>query len=271
VFLQHCKALESFRSESMQRSVLDVRFAGSECDKTITPACVSYGKTSSIAVALIAAIASTGNLAFAQTVHPANLARSSPDGGSRHKASPVLCWELSLLKWKQNDAMIRKRSVTKAQPSVVEREKLRTAMGEGRVFGLLLRTTTHAFLMAVQASIAEYDVSLHQYFVLRELWDEPGLNQRVLCARLDTHEPTMVATIGNMVDLGYVERSRNQRDRRKLFRRIETVNKRAVAGMSDNEAVQLRELLSRAKGNLVTGAPADGSRAKVNRVIRMRL
>jgi DNA-binding MarR family transcriptional regulator len=58
---------------------------------------------------------------------------------------------------------------------------------------------------------------------------------------------------------------------RKLFRRIETVNKRAVAGMSEKEAAQLRDLLSRAKGNLVTGAPADGSRANVNRVIRMRL
>jgi MarR family transcriptional regulator, organic hydroperoxide resistance regulator len=173
----------------------------------------------------------------------------------------------------------------KVQPSTLERAKVRATMDEGRVLGLLLRTTADAFLTAVQASIAKYDVSLHQYFVLRELWDEPGLNQRVLCTRLGAHEPTMVATIGRMVELGYVERTRNQRDRRnshleltangralcrKLFRRVEAVNKLAVAGMNDKEAARIRDLLSRAKNNLVTAAPEDGSRARVNRVNLMR-
>jgi DNA-binding MarR family transcriptional regulator len=156
-----------------------------------------------------------------------------------------------------------------------------SAMSAGRAFGTLLRIATRAFLMAIQTHVAKYDLTLHQYFVLRELWDDPGINQRVLCARLNTYEPAMVATLGTMVSLGYVERTRNPRDRRhchleltaagralsrRIFRGIETINKRAVAGMNDEETTLLRSLLARAYANLLENAPGVKPRARAARV-----
>jgi DNA-binding MarR family transcriptional regulator len=174
--------------------------------------------------------------------------------------------------------------LTAKSPPVVPKPD--EAMSEGRAFGTLLRATTRTFLIAIQSYVAQHELTLHQYFVLRELWDEPGINQRVLCTRLNAHEPAMVATIGAMVSLGYVERSRNQRDRRhchleltsagrtlcrKIFRGIESINKSAVAGMSDQEATLLRSLLARANDNLGQSAPLDKPRAKVTRVVRVRI
>lgn len=164
---------------------------------------------------------------------------------------------------------------------------LESALSEGRFFGTLLRSATRTFLLALQNHVAQYDLTLHQYFVLRELWDEPGINQRVLCARLNAHEPAMVATLGAMVKLGYVVRQRNEKDRRhshlaltpagraltrKVFRGIARVNQRAVAGMSAAEVTQLRDLLTRAQENLDPAvAVTTRSASRAPRVVRVRL
>jgi DNA-binding MarR family transcriptional regulator len=54
------------------------------------------------------------------------------------------------------------------------------------------------------------------WYFLRALWVEDGLTQRELSTRVGTMEPTTLSAIAIMERNGFVERRRNDQDRRKV-------------------------------------------------------
>ena len=82
--------------------------------------------------------------------------------------------------------------------------------------GYLLRDTSRLVLRDVTARLEPHGISLPQYHVLRELWQEEGLTQRELANRVGILEPTMVATLDALETGGFVVRARSNHDRRKI-------------------------------------------------------
>lgn len=135
--------------------------------------------------------------------------------------------------------------------------------------GYLLRDTSKLVLRDTAALLEQHGITLPQYFVLRELWQEEGLTQRELASRVGVAEPAMVATLDALSDAGLAERERSTRDRRKINVRLTERGKalrdrclghaarildRALTGVSDAEIAAVRDILRRMKANLEAGA-----------------
>lgn len=84
-----------------------------------------------------------------------------------------------------------------------------------RSVGYLIRATNRLILARLQALLEPHGVTLGQYFVLRELWENEGLTQRELSARVGIHEPSTVAALDALERRGLVRRVRSTEDRRK--------------------------------------------------------
>src|ERR1019366_4791013 len=75
--------------------------------------------------------------------------------------------------------------------------------------GYLLRSVLRSLLRDTAAMLEPYGVTIPQYFVMRELWHEPGATQRELAQRAGVAEPAMVATLDALETLGLVVRERS--------------------------------------------------------------
>jgi len=82
--------------------------------------------------------------------------------------------------------------------------------------GYLLRDAQRTVSRALANRIANYGVSIGQWYFLRALWEEDGLTQRELSYRVGMMEPTTVTALNGMEQRGLVERVRNPHDRRKM-------------------------------------------------------
>jgi len=131
--------------------------------------------------------------------------------------------------------------------------------------GYLLRDCSRRILDSLTARLGPHGITLPQYFVLRELWQEEGLTQREVANRVGVLEPTMVTTLDALERLGVIQRVRSTTDRRKTHVLLTTdgrtmrdtlhgyasdVLERALGGISDDEVVTLRRVLQQIKGNL---------------------
>ncbi|HXM05823.1 MAG TPA: MarR family transcriptional regulator [Candidatus Acidoferrum sp.] len=131
--------------------------------------------------------------------------------------------------------------------------------------GYLLRDTARRILSDLTTRLEPHGITLPQYYVLRELWEEEGLTQREIANRVGVLEPTMVATLDALVRLGLIERVRSTTDRRKTHVQLTPaartmrdtlhgyaadVLEGALSGISDDEIAVLRRTLQRIKGNL---------------------
>jgi DNA-binding MarR family transcriptional regulator len=148
----------------------------------------------------------------------------------------------------------------------------RTA-GAGRAFdadtdnsiGYLLRDCARRILSDLTARLEPHAITLPQYFVLRELWQEEGLTQREVANRVGVLEPTMVMTIDALERRGVIVRVRSTEDRRKTHLQLTAegrtlrdtlhgyaadVLERALTGVADGEVAELRRVLRQIKGNL---------------------
>lgn len=129
----------------------------------------------------------------------------------------------------------------------------------------LLRDTQRALSRLLSARIAEYGVSIGQWYFLRTLWDEDGLTQRELSLRVGMMEPTTVTALNGMEQNGLVRRVRNPHDRRKMnifltdrgralkaqLVPIEAeLNRLAVEGISARDAEALERVLRQILKNL---------------------
>jgi MarR family transcriptional regulator, organic hydroperoxide resistance regulator len=134
--------------------------------------------------------------------------------------------------------------------------------------GYLIRETTRLVLARLQVALAPHDVTLGQYFVLRELWQHEGLTQRELSDRIAIQEQSTVATIDAMEKRDLVVRVRSTQDRRKIHIHLTergrslreqllgyaaTVINGATADFEPAELETLRALLRHLRSNLQNG------------------
>jgi MarR family transcriptional regulator, organic hydroperoxide resistance regulator len=120
-----------------------------------------------------------------------------------------------------------------------------------RSIGYLIRDASRLILGKLQVLLAPHDVTLSQYFVLRELWGHEGFTQRELSDRIGIQEQSTVATIDAMEKRDLVVRVRSTQDRRKIHIHL-TERSRALR----------RQLLGYA-AQVINGATADFSPAEL--------
>jgi DNA-binding MarR family transcriptional regulator len=81
--------------------------------------------------------------------------------------------------------------------------------------GHLVRDAHRAFQWLLERRIAPYGVTRGQWYFLRVLWNEDGLSQRELSARVGMMEPTTVIALRGMEKAGLIRRVRSVDDKRK--------------------------------------------------------
>ncbi len=80
--------------------------------------------------------------------------------------------------------------------------------------GYLIRDAHRAFQYHLERRIAPHGVTRGQWYFLRVLWEEDGLSQRELSARVGMMEPTTVIALQGMERAGLIRRVRRADDKR---------------------------------------------------------
>lgn len=139
--------------------------------------------------------------------------------------------------------------------------------------GYLIRETNRLILGRLNVLLAPHDVTLGQYFVLRELWRREGFTQRELSERIAIAEQSTVATIDAMEERDLVVRVRSTQDRRKIHIHLTErgrglrdallgyaarVINDATADFEPAEIEALRALLRKLKARFESTAPTRG-------------
>lgn len=155
-----------------------------------------------------------------------------------------------------------------AKPLTADAAREAFEFGPGRSIGYLLRDCNRAFTKALEAKINPHGILVGQWFFLRELWQEDGLTQADLSARVGMKAPTTLVAIRRMVEDGLVVRKKDARDRRKvriyltgkgrrtrdvLLPVARDVNFEATKGFTKEEILQFQSLFDRMKKNLDSG------------------
>ena len=135
----------------------------------------------------------------------------------------------------------------------------------------LVKDATRAYARALQLRLLEHSVSFGHWSFLRILWVSDGLTQRELSIEAGVMEPTTHAAVNAMEKLGYVERRRQEGDRRNLHvhltasgRRLKErlvplaieVNEVAVKGVAPADVAAVRRVLLAVIENLATDETA---------------
>ena len=141
--------------------------------------------------------------------------------------------------------------------------------------GYLIRAAQRAYIQDLQMRLAPHGISTAMWFFLRALFQEDGISQRELSARVGLMDPTTVEQIRNMEAQGYIVRRRSAGDKRKinvyltakgralqkpLMRHAVGVNEAALVGLSAGEVGFLRLALLRIIGNLKGAGERDPGR-----------
>lgn len=80
--------------------------------------------------------------------------------------------------------------------------------------GYLINYAARKFARALAEALAPHGVSLGQWALLLVLWEEDGLNQKELSARVAVEGPTIVRTLDRLERDGFARRTPDPRDRR---------------------------------------------------------
>ena len=131
--------------------------------------------------------------------------------------------------------------------------------------GFLVRDANRAFQRLLEKRIAPYGVSRGQWYFLRVLWDEDGLSQRELSARVGMMEPTTVIALRSMEKAGLIRRARSAEDRRvtqvrltrkakrlrnRLLQLAREITEQGAEGIGRNELIAFSRTISRMTANL---------------------
>lgn len=134
--------------------------------------------------------------------------------------------------------------------------------------GFLVRDLNRAIQRALQAKLAASGVAPGAWYFLRVLWEEEGLTQRELASRVGMMEPTAVIALRGLERSGWIKRTRNPADRRKIHVTLmpsgralrerllplaHAVNAEVCRGFTPEERATLVALLRRARGNFEGG------------------
>lgn len=133
----------------------------------------------------------------------------------------------------------------------------RDAVPEDRL-AHLVKDAWRALVRALQMRLAEHAVSFGHWTFLRILWENDGLTQRELSEEAGVMEPTTFTALKAMQRLGYIERRRRGKDRKKVYIYLtpkgralraklvplaEDVNRIAVNGISVSDIAATRRVL----------------------------
>lgn len=131
--------------------------------------------------------------------------------------------------------------------------------------GYQVRDLNRLMQRALAQRIAPHGVTSGAWYFLRVLWEEDGLTQRELAARIGMQEPTAVIALRGMEEAGWIARERSAEDKRKvhvhltqagralretLLPEARAVIAQATAGMTEEERSILLSLLRRARRRL---------------------
>jgi MarR family transcriptional regulator for hemolysin len=78
-----------------------------------------------------------------------------------------------------------------------------------------LREASDLLVQVMRARVKPFGLSLNQYRLLREVWEDEGVGQRVIAARMHVSEPATANTIDALEAADLVRRVRADGDRRK--------------------------------------------------------
>lgn len=119
-------------------------------------------------------------------------------------------------------------------------------------------------LRALAGDLEKHGVTIGQYFLLRELWENDGATPSELSTRIGILDPSTNSALDALERQGLLRRVRSESDRRKvhvnltprgrelratLLRYAEKVTGRALGGVSHEEVDLVRDVLRRVKAN----------------------
>lgn len=128
---------------------------------------------------------------------------------------------------------------------------------QGSLF-YLLRDASRSVMSAFAQRLEKYQLTLGQYFILRELWRDDGLTQREISDRVSMLGPAITVVLDAMEERGFVARVRSSEDRRRinvyltdkgrelgptLLRYSAEMHDIVLAGRSESEVAFVRDFL----------------------------
>ena len=143
----------------------------------------------------------------------------------------------------------------------------------GETTGYLLARVCKAHRGSVGDALAEVGLHVGQEMVLLHLWQQDGLTPSELAGALGVEPPTVTNMLSRMERAELLERCRDPKDarctrvyltekgrelREPVERRWDRVEERAFAGVSSEEKMLLRDLLTRLHYNITRGKPDSG-------------
>lgn len=141
----------------------------------------------------------------------------------------------------------------------------------------LTRLAARGFTRSLQFRLDGFDMTFGHWVFLRILWNEDGLTQRVLSDRASLTEPTTHNALVKLEKLGYVKRKtlvgnkrrqhafltkRGRDARTKLEPLAHEVNEIAIKGLTEDDAIMFRKLLTVVIENLIEDEIQEISRGK---------
>ena len=135
----------------------------------------------------------------------------------------------------------------------------------GGSLGYLVRDANRAFQRLLEKRITPHGVTRGQWYFLRVLWEQDGLSQRELSARVGMMEPTTVIALRGMEKAGLVRRVRSEDDKRvtkvhltakarrmreRLLAISRGVNDQGAVGIDAAELDRFRRTIARMTANL---------------------
>ena len=118
-------------------------------------------------------------------------------------------------------------------------------------FGYRLRETSRRLDRAIGHSLAEFDLTVSQYHLLRELWATQGLTVRELALRVNVAEPSTLKSLNLMHERGLITLRTDADDRRKRLAYLTTVGTRLEAPvLAEIERISLDAYRGIAAGDL---------------------
>jgi len=121
--------------------------------------------------------------------------------------------------------------------------------------------------IVLRAHLQEHNLSTAQWYQLRVLWEEEGINQRELSQRVcSTTEPTTQNALLRMEQKGIVKRVRSKTDRRvnhifltkkgralepKLIPYARSVNDVASNGITKKEIKEFTKIINKIRTNII--------------------
>ena len=130
--------------------------------------------------------------------------------------------------------------------------------------GYLLRDTTRLLLRIAAAKVAPYGITLTQYFMLRQLWEEDGPSQRDLARRLDVPQSALAILLDELEREGLLERRRSTSDRRKTHVHLTPRAKKLRAPLLEHGAALIDEMLADVSDRSVADLRRTLRRMKTN-------